>query len=123
MFFATAPCKFSSHFSVLLDETLRRRFVALILHFKNFGEQLADDIMVFVVVNVKSLGLRMEARSPLLCYSRQDYAVSHAEAPALTNLSRTRLRRAIEEKKPRARIIGRAWRVKRGDLEAYVRKL
>jgi excisionase family DNA binding protein len=33
------------------------------------------------------------------------------------------LRRAIGEKKLRARIIGRGWRVKREDLEAYVKKL
>jgi excisionase family DNA binding protein len=42
--------------------------------------------------------------------------LSFVEAPALTNLSRTHLRRAIEEKKPRARIIGRAGRVKKEDL-------
>ena len=46
-----------------------------------------------------------------------------AEASALTNLSRNHLRQAIEEKKLRARIIGRGWRVKREDLDAYVRKL
>ncbi len=46
-----------------------------------------------------------------------------AEASALTNLSRKHLRQAIEEKKLKARIIGRGWRVKRSDLDAYVRKL
>ncbi len=46
-----------------------------------------------------------------------------AEASALTNLSRNHLRQAIEEKKLRARIIGRGRRVKRDDLDAYVRKL
>ncbi|MDQ3254530.1 MAG: helix-turn-helix domain-containing protein [Acidobacteriota bacterium] len=46
-----------------------------------------------------------------------------AEASALTNLSRNHLRQAIEDKKLRARIIGKGWRVKREDLEAYVRKL
>jgi excisionase family DNA binding protein len=46
-----------------------------------------------------------------------------AEASALTNLSRNHLRQAIEEKKLKARIIGRGWRVKRDDLDAYVKKL
>jgi len=45
------------------------------------------------------------------------------EAALLTSLSRGHLRQAIEEKKLRARIIGKGWRVKREDLEAYVKKL
>jgi excisionase family DNA binding protein len=46
-----------------------------------------------------------------------------AEASQLSGLSRGHLRQAIEEKKLKARIIGRGWRVKREDLDAYVRKL
>jgi excisionase family DNA binding protein len=46
-----------------------------------------------------------------------------AEASQLSGLSRGHLRQAIEEKKLKARIIGRGWRVKRDDLDAYVRKL
>jgi len=46
-----------------------------------------------------------------------------AEASALTNLSRNHLRQAIEEKILKARIIGRGWRVKREELDAYVKKL
>jgi excisionase family DNA binding protein len=46
-----------------------------------------------------------------------------AEAAALTNLSRNHLRAAIGEKKLKARIIGRGFRVKRSDLDAYVKKL
>ncbi len=49
--------------------------------------------------------------------------LSLSEASALSGLSRSHLRQAIEEKKLRARIIGRGWRVKRDDLDAYVRKL
>jgi excisionase family DNA binding protein len=45
------------------------------------------------------------------------------EASALTGLSRGILRQAIEDKKLKARIIGKGWRVKRDDLDAYVRKL
>ena len=41
----------------------------------------------------------------------------------LTSLLHKHLSQAIEEKKLKARIIGRGWRVKREDLEAYVKKL
>jgi excisionase family DNA binding protein len=46
-----------------------------------------------------------------------------AEVATLTGLSRNHLRAAIEEGKLKARIIGRGFRVKRSDLDAYVRKL
>ncbi len=46
-----------------------------------------------------------------------------AEAQALTGLSRATLREAIEAGELKARQIGRAWRVKRGDLESYIKKL
>ena len=49
--------------------------------------------------------------------------LSLMEASQLSGLSRGHLRQAIEEKKLKARIIGRGWRVKRDDLEAYVKKL
>ncbi len=49
--------------------------------------------------------------------------LSLAEAAQLSGLSRGHLRQAIEEKKLKARIIGRGWRVKREDLESYVKKL
>ncbi len=49
--------------------------------------------------------------------------LSLVEAAQLAGLSRGHLRVAIEEKKLNARIIGRGWRVKREDLEAYVKKL
>jgi excisionase family DNA binding protein len=49
--------------------------------------------------------------------------LSIIDAAQLSGLSRGHLRFAIEEKKLKARIIGRGWRVKREDLEAYVKKL
>jgi len=49
--------------------------------------------------------------------------LSLVEAAQLSGLSRNHLRQAIEEKKLKARIIGRGWRVKRDDLDAYVKKL
>jgi excisionase family DNA binding protein len=50
-------------------------------------------------------------------------SLSLAEAAQLSGLSRNHLRAAIAERKLKARIIGRGWRVKRADLEAYVTKL
>ncbi len=46
-----------------------------------------------------------------------------AEAQALTGLSRATLRDGIEAGDLKARQIGRAWRVKRSDLESYIAKL
>jgi excisionase family DNA binding protein len=45
------------------------------------------------------------------------------ESARLTGLSKQILREAIEAKKLKAKIIGRAWRVKRADLDAYIKKL
>jgi excisionase family DNA binding protein len=53
----------------------------------------------------------------------EKFTLSLIEAAQLSGLSRGHLRTAIEEKKLKARIIGRGWRVKRDDLEAYIRKL
>jgi excisionase family DNA binding protein len=63
------------------------------------------------------------ARAPSVSDIAAKIILTLAEASALTNLSRNHLRQAIEEKKLRARIIGRGWRVKRDDLDAYVKKL
>jgi excisionase family DNA binding protein len=53
----------------------------------------------------------------------EKFLLSLVEAAQLSGLSRGHLREAITEKKLKARIIGRGWKVKRDDLEAYVRKL
>ena len=45
------------------------------------------------------------------------------DAALLTSLLHKHLSHAIEEKKRCARIIGRGWRVKREDLDAYVKRL
>jgi excisionase family DNA binding protein len=46
-----------------------------------------------------------------------------AEAAQLSGLSRNHLREAIRDKKLKAKIIGRGWRVKKTDLESYIQKL
>ena len=48
--------------------------------------------------------------------------LSLMEAAQLSGLSRRILRQAIEEKKLKARIIGRGWRISRATLDAYVAK-
>jgi excisionase family DNA binding protein len=45
------------------------------------------------------------------------------DAARLSSLSVNHLREAIKEKHLKARIIGRGWKIKRVDLDAYVRKL
>jgi excisionase family DNA binding protein len=45
------------------------------------------------------------------------------EAAALTGLPRQLLRQAIEDGKLSGRIIGRAYRIKRADLDAFIKKL
>jgi excisionase family DNA binding protein len=44
------------------------------------------------------------------------------EAAALTGLSRQTLRTAIDNNKLKAQISGRAWRIKRADLDSYIQK-
>ncbi len=45
------------------------------------------------------------------------------EASQLTGLSRQTLREAIEKNRLKAKIVGRAWRIKRDDLDQYLKKL
>jgi excisionase family DNA binding protein len=45
------------------------------------------------------------------------------EASALTGLSRQILKNAIDNKKLKAQIIGKAWRVKREDIDQFLKKL
>jgi excisionase family DNA binding protein len=46
-----------------------------------------------------------------------------ADASALTNLSKGFLVEAIHEGKLKAKKLGRGWKIKRTDLDAYIRKL
>ncbi len=45
------------------------------------------------------------------------------EAAALTGLSRDTLRQAIDTDELKGRLIGRAFRIKRADLDSYIKKL
>ena len=41
---------------VLIDESIAGRFVALILHVQNFLQELADDVVILVVMNAQVSG-------------------------------------------------------------------
>jgi excisionase family DNA binding protein len=75
------------------------------------------------------LQARDETLITSLLQSRSQVAIENKltlnlqEAAHLSGLSRNRLRDAIKEKKLKAKIIGRGWRMKRTDLEAYIQKL
>jgi excisionase family DNA binding protein len=45
------------------------------------------------------------------------------EAAQLSGLSKQRLREAIRDEKLHGQILGRGWKIKRGDLENYIKKL
>jgi excisionase family DNA binding protein len=81
------------------------------------------DALALIVREVATLtigALRADAAAVPLA---DKLTLSLVEAAQLSGLSRNHLRAAIEEKKLKARIIGRGWRVKRADLESYVSKL
>lgn len=93
-----------------------------------FGEMSglsdAEQWLSLVVATVMEASGRTEKRAePSISDIAQKIMLTLPEAALLTSLSRNHLRQAIEEKKLRARIIGRGWRVKRDDLDSYVKKL
>ena len=55
--------------------------------------------------------------------TEQKLLLTLKEVQALTGLSREILREAIKEGKLKAKIIGKSWRVKRGDLEDFIEGL
>lgn len=95
---------------------------------KQVGEEM-------VPAQLPEIGERIIAALQSLLQSRQDseeisvtaiaqkLMLSLSEASLLSNLSRTHLREAIRRGKLKAKIIGRGWRIKRADLDIYVRAL
>lgn len=62
-------------------------------------------------------------QAPTISDLAHKLTLSLAEAAQLSGLSRGHIREAIGKGKLKARIIGRGWRVKRDDLDGYVKKL
>jgi excisionase family DNA binding protein len=71
------------------------------------------------MVPTTTAGTRERATVPI----EHKLLLTLAEAQAMTGLSRSTLRAAIDAGELRARQIGRAWRVKRADLESYIGSL
>lgn len=55
--------------------------------------------------------------------TEQKLLLTLKEVQALTGLSREILREAIQQGRLKAKIIGKSWRVKRGDLEDFIESL
>ncbi len=88
--------------------------------------ELGDARQMVAAIVKESVAAALEARpdiAPAAVPVFEKLTLSLMEASQLSGLSRNHLRQAIEEKKLKARIIGRGWRVKREDLDAYVKKL
>jgi excisionase family DNA binding protein len=76
------------------------------------------------IAALEAIASHEQTRAGLIVVPVADKLVlSLIEAAQLSGLSRGHLREAIEAKKLKARIIGRGWKVKRADLEAYITKL
>jgi excisionase family DNA binding protein len=88
------------------------------------GEGSADALALIIreVATATVGALRADAAAAVVPVADK-LMLSLVEASQLSGLSRGHLRDAIEDKKLKARIIGRGWRVKRDDLDLYVKKL
>jgi excisionase family DNA binding protein len=84
---------------------------------------LGQDFMQLLAAAVAQAAARNHS-APVETLSVADkLTLSLIEAALVSGLSRNHLRAAIEAKKLKARIIGRGWKIKRDDLDLYVRKL
>lgn len=96
-------------------------------------EVVAAERQALVPAAPPEIGERIVAALQALLQSRKnsDEAISVAhklmltlsEASTLSNLSRTHLRQALKEGRLKGKIIGQGWRIKRADLDIYVRAL
>ena len=83
-----------------------------------------EGMQAFALMVANALRATQDGRNDTLHVELKDkLTLSLNEASQLSGLSRGHLRQAIEAKKLKARIIGKGWRVKRSDLDAYVQKL
>jgi excisionase family DNA binding protein len=76
---------------------------------RHFAEMIADAV-------------RGDGRAPLSDVAAK-LVLKLDEAARLTGLSRHVLRDAIEGGQLKAKIVGRAWRIKRADLDSFVKRL
>ena len=76
-----------------------------------------------LIAALEALGLQRQEKQHIVAPVEHKLLLTLKEAQALTGLSRAVLREAIEAGALKAQIISRAWRIRRTDLENYVKKL
>jgi excisionase family DNA binding protein len=86
-------------------------------HLSDMGERLIAALQALLQVR------RQETEQPSVADIAQKLILTLAEASALSNLSRPHLRQAMRDGRLKGKIIGRGWRIKRTDLDHYVRTL
>ncbi|MBD0369478.1 MAG: ankyrin repeat domain-containing protein [Pyrinomonadaceae bacterium] len=94
---------------------------------------VSAETQALVPAELPESGERIVAALQALLQSRKNsdeaIAVAHklmltvSEASTLSNLSRTHLRQALKDGRLKGKIIGQGWRIKRADLDLYVRAL
>ena len=90
-----------------------------------FGEIATVDRLASIIEGLLSKGENQPvvAIAPLAVGIADKLLLTMAEAQALTGLSREFLKDAISSGELKAKLIGKGWRIKRGDLDEYVDKL
>jgi excisionase family DNA binding protein len=86
-------------------------------HLTDMGERLITALQALLQVRSRETG------HATVTDIAQKLILTLAEASTLTNLSRAHLRQAVRDGKLKGKIIGRGWRIKRVDLDLYVRAL
>jgi excisionase family DNA binding protein len=80
-----------------------------------------NDIHQFLEL-IKSAATPTESKTPSVAIADKPL-LKLDEAAALTGLSREILRKAIQNKKLKGKVVGKAYRIKRADLDKYVKDL
>jgi excisionase family DNA binding protein len=83
----------------------------------------SPDARLFVASLVEALQSRDEPRKSGSVEIADKPLLKLDEAAALTGLSRQILRKAIDSEELKGKLIGRAYRIKRDDLDEFIRKL
>ncbi len=83
----------------------------------------SSDARLFVASLVEAFQSREEPRKSVSVEIADKPLLKLDEAAALTGLSRQILRDAIRAEELKAKLIGRAYRIKRDDLDAYIKNL
>lgn len=105
---------------VIKPEGLHNQHTALV---PTTRDSEASQVVAQLLQAVLTHGIEAQNKVLPLVPVSQKLMLSLVEAAELSGLSKGILREAINKKKLKAKIIGRGWRVKRSDLDAYIQKL